>query len=157
MSQRLLSTAAVHSQWSFLSFFDKGCSYAADTLLSAGAGPVSRLAEAAVTGFLRNMRHGCLRIVTPSTVHTFPAASYSSAKNSRPDLFVELVVVNPNFWTRMLCMGDLGFAEAYMVCARRMAGHEALTKFVLAAVRRRESAVLAVLLTLTVVRFSVTT
>ena len=112
MSQRLLATASTHSE-SLVSLVDKACTYAFDTILSAGSGPVARVAELGVTSFLKNLRHGQIRIVTPSHVYSFPLAG-TGLRNEHPNLRVELKVVHESFWTRMLTMSDLGFAEAYM-------------------------------------------
>lgn len=112
MSQRLLATASTHSD-SLLSLVDKACSYALDTVLSAGSGPVARVAELGVTSFLNKLRHGHLRIVTASHVYSYPLAG-TGLSNEHPKLCVELKVVHDSFWTRMLTMSDLGFAEAYM-------------------------------------------
>ena len=115
MSQRLLNTAATHSDGSLLSFFDRACSTAVDSLLAAGSGPVARVAEPAVTSFLQRMKYGQLRIVTSSHVYVFPVTTAKSSVDRHPELSAELVVVRDSFWTRMMTMGDLGFAEAYMV------------------------------------------
>lgn len=115
MSQRLLSTASTHSDSSLLSFVDKACSYAVDTALAAGSGPVARIAELAVTGVLQRMQHGHLRIDTPQHTYTFPEIQTKGSVNQHPLMTARLNVVRETFWTRMLTMGDLGFAEAYMV------------------------------------------
>ncbi|KZV81943.1 cyclopropane-fatty-acyl-phospholipid synthase [Exidia glandulosa HHB12029] len=112
MSQRLLATASTHSE-SLISYVDKACTYALDTVLGAGSGPVARIAELAVTNYLSKMRHGHLRIVTPSHVYSYPLPG-SGPHNEHPSLHAELKVVHDSFWTRMMTMSDLGFAEAYM-------------------------------------------
>ncbi|KAH7107208.1 cyclopropane-fatty-acyl-phospholipid synthase [Auriculariales sp. MPI-PUGE-AT-0066] len=113
MSQRLLTTPARHSQWSLLSAVDTACSYATDTLLALGSTPLACVGELGVVGFLQRMKHGNLRIITQSQVYRFPPVA-KGVVNEHPHLFAELVVIRDTFWTRMLTMGDLGFAESYM-------------------------------------------
>ncbi|KAI0034405.1 cyclopropane-fatty-acyl-phospholipid synthase [Vararia minispora EC-137] len=48
---------------------------------------------------------GCVKIVEGSTVHCLGGVDGRC---------VTIEVVSPNFWTRMLSHGDLGFSEAYM-------------------------------------------
>jgi cyclopropane-fatty-acyl-phospholipid synthase len=53
--------------------------------------------------------HGQLRILTSDGIHTFPVGSLKGAAAA------EIRVVNDAFWLRLVTLGDLGFAEAYMV------------------------------------------
>ncbi|KAH7097320.1 cyclopropane-fatty-acyl-phospholipid synthase, partial [Auriculariales sp. MPI-PUGE-AT-0066] len=114
MSQRLLSTTSKHSQWSFISTLDSVCSYTTDTLLALGSTPLARGGELAVVGLLQRIKHGHLTITTHTQVYTFPAFEKGVHVNRHPELYADLVVVRDTFWTRMLIMGDLGFAEGYM-------------------------------------------
>lgn len=56
--------------------------------------------------------HGQLRILTSDGIHTFPVGS---PKPTGGAAAAEIRVVNDAFWLRLVTLGDLGFAEAYMV------------------------------------------
>ena len=56
---------------------------------------------------LQRIEEGQLRIVTANRTYSFP-------QHSESDLRSEIVVKSDVFWIRLVTMGDLGFAEAYM-------------------------------------------
>jgi cyclopropane-fatty-acyl-phospholipid synthase len=60
---------------------------------------------------LARIEHGALKISSFGNTYRFPAAT--QAQTSEREL-VELTVTSSTFWIRLLIMGDLGFAEAYM-------------------------------------------
>jgi cyclopropane-fatty-acyl-phospholipid synthase len=56
----------------------------------------------------QSIKYGKLRILTDQGVYTFPP----DAKESTPG--AEIRVIRDTFWLRLVTLGDLGFAEAYM-------------------------------------------
>jgi len=58
---------------------------------------------------LEDIKHGELRIVTPTEVLVF-----GKPDNDSLELNAELHIRNAVFWTRVLLSNDLGFAEAFM-------------------------------------------
>jgi cyclopropane-fatty-acyl-phospholipid synthase len=114
MHQRTLELSSKGQDWSLYSVCNEARWYVTKILFSNGSTPLARLGELVVTSFLQRIKHGQLQIITPNRVYTFPATECGSA-NMHSDLRARLIVVRETFWTRMLTMGDLGFAESYMV------------------------------------------
>ena len=56
---------------------------------------------------LQRTEEGQLRIVTANRTYSFP-------EHSESELQSEIKVKSDVFWIRLVTMGDLGFAEAYM-------------------------------------------
>ncbi len=57
---------------------------------------------------MQKINHGQLRIMTSSTIYSFP----DSPTEGEPK--AELRVLSDTFWIRLLTMSDLGFSEAFM-------------------------------------------
>ncbi|KAL5501293.1 hypothetical protein ACEPAH_8553 [Sanghuangporus vaninii] len=109
MSKQLLETPARHP-FSVLGLADKTWQLLSESAFRVAASPTAKLAEAAVTGVLQQIVEGQLRIVTANKTYTFP----ESEQHNDPELQSELRVKSDLFWIRLVTMGDLGFAEAYM-------------------------------------------
>lgn len=56
----------------------------------------------------QSIKYGKLRILTDQGVYTFPP----DAKDTEDA--AEIRVIRDTFWLRLVTLGDLGFAEAYM-------------------------------------------
>ncbi|KAH9979981.1 cyclopropane-fatty-acyl-phospholipid synthase [Lactifluus volemus] len=104
MSSQLLDVHKHPS--SFWSFADNSLTFLHETVLTAGYGPLTTLAEKLVTSVLRKITIGRLRIITSKRIYEF------AGKDVEPH--AELTVLNDAFWVRLCTRGGLGFAEAYM-------------------------------------------
>jgi cyclopropane-fatty-acyl-phospholipid synthase len=56
----------------------------------------------------QSIKYGKLRILTDQGVYTFPPDAQDDAEGA------EIRVIRDTFWLRLVTLGDLGFAEAYM-------------------------------------------
>jgi len=130
MSAQLLDDVPYKHASSIWSFADNTLTSVRETLLTAGYGPMTTLAEKAVvscvpylhavvlaliladSSALQNVTVGRLRIVTDKRTYEFPDFGTDASGDVGPQ--AELRVVNDAFWVRLCTMGALGFAEAYM-------------------------------------------
>ncbi|KAG9009199.1 hypothetical protein FRB93_005695 [Tulasnella sp. JGI-2019a] len=113
---QVLQTPSVHGL-SVSQFFDVSWNYLLDNIsLAASYGPTHHIAEYIVTNLLLRVKHGQLRIVTPTgKILLFPA-KYSKILNGddNHNLTATLVVRRDSFWTRVAIGTDMGLAEAFM-------------------------------------------
>ncbi|KAG8901141.1 hypothetical protein FRB99_005513 [Tulasnella sp. 403] len=84
---------------------------ARDALLGVAEVPFASVAEKAVVSLLGRIRTGHLRILTPSSIYSFPSEQLPADEHEPR---AELRVLKDTFWIRVMTMSDLGFAEAYM-------------------------------------------
>ena len=56
----------------------------------------------------QSIKYGRLRILTDQGVYTVPPDAKDDAEGA------EIRVIRDTFWLRLVTLGDLGFAEAYM-------------------------------------------
>lgn len=81
----------------------------ASTLTSMSYGPVVSAARAAILAMMnQSIKYGKLRILTDQGVYTFPPDAKDDVEGA------EIRVIRDTFWLRLVTLGDLGFAEAYM-------------------------------------------
>lgn len=79
------------------------------TLTSLSYPPVVSAARMAILSMMnQSIKYGKLRILTDQGVYTFPP----DAKDTEDA--AEIRVIRDTFWLRLVTLGDLGFAEAYM-------------------------------------------
>jgi len=79
------------------------------TLTSLSYPPVVSAARMAILSMMnQSIKYGKLRILTDQGVYTFPP----NAKDTEDA--AEIRVIRDTFWLRLVTLGDLGFAEAYM-------------------------------------------
>ena len=79
------------------------------TLTSLSYPPVVSAARMAILSMMsQSIKYGKLRILTEQGVYTFPP----DAKDTEDA--AEIRVIRDTFWLRLVTLGDLGFAEAYM-------------------------------------------
>ena len=80
------------------------------TVSSLTFGPVTSIARLAILAMMRHsIRYGRLRVLENEEVHDFPEGVGEDVSVS-----AEIRVKSPAFWLRLVTLGDLGFAEAYM-------------------------------------------
>ncbi|THG94700.1 hypothetical protein EW026_g6820, partial [Hermanssonia centrifuga] len=93
--------------------------------LSGLQGVAERLAEVAIVGILKNMKHGRLTLRTASHTYIFPTVGTKDEETS-----ATIDVVSSYFFLRLLTARspDLGFAEAYMFGDVRFGDDEELVK-----------------------------
>jgi hypothetical protein len=78
-------------------------------LTSLSYGPVVSAARAAILAMMnQSIKYGKLRILTDQGVYTFPPDAKDDIEAA------EIRVIRDTFWLRLVTLGDLGFAEAYM-------------------------------------------
>jgi cyclopropane-fatty-acyl-phospholipid synthase len=79
------------------------------TLTSLSYPPVVSAARMAILSMMnQSIKYGKLRILTDQGVYTFPPDAKDSEEAA------EIRVIRDTFWLRLVTLGDLGFAEAYM-------------------------------------------
>ncbi|KAG8878768.1 hypothetical protein FRB97_002309 [Tulasnella sp. 331] len=124
---QVLATPVVH-KLSVSQLFDVSWNYLLDNLsLAAAYGPAQHIAEYLVTSLLLRLRHGKLRIITPTgRILVFPptdeADGHTSDKSRSAAIYSEddrtltatLVVRRDSFWTRVVFGNMLGLSEAFM-------------------------------------------
>ncbi|PSR78660.1 hypothetical protein PHLCEN_2v7311 [Hermanssonia centrifuga] len=93
--------------------------------LSGLQGVAERLAEVAIVGILKNMKHGRLTLRTASHTYIFPTVGTNDEETS-----ATIDVVSSYFFLRLLSARspDLGFAEAYMFGDVRFGDDDELLK-----------------------------
>ena len=94
---------------SLLSLADSVTGTFTSTLTSLSYPPVVSAARMAILSMMnQSIKYGKLRILTDQGVYTFPP----DAKDTEDA--AEIRVIRDTFWLRLVTLGDLGFAEAYM-------------------------------------------
>ncbi|WVR05790.1 hypothetical protein IAU60_002815 [Kwoniella sp. DSM 27419] len=82
--------------------------------LSSLAPVVGATKLAILTMMAHSITYGQLKIITPENeVHVFPTPERRKAP-LQPGQTAEIKVLRDSFWLRLVALGDLGFAEAYM-------------------------------------------
>jgi hypothetical protein len=94
---------------SLLSLADSVTGTFTSTLTSLSYPPVVSAARMAILSMMnQSIKYGKLRILTDQGVYTFPPDAQDNAEGA------EIRVIRDTFWLRLVTLGDLGFAEAYM-------------------------------------------
>lgn len=94
---------------SLLSIADNVTNRFTSTLTSLSYGPIVSTARAAILAMMnQSIKYGKLRILTDQGVYTFPPDAKDDVEAA------EIRVIRDTFWLRLVTLGDLGFAEAYM-------------------------------------------
>jgi cyclopropane-fatty-acyl-phospholipid synthase len=77
-------------------------------------GPITSAARLAIVSMMsHSIRWGRLRVLTAEHgIYTFP--SYETKPFEAGEEVAEIRVIRDSFWLRLVTLGDLGFAEAYM-------------------------------------------
>lgn len=77
-------------------------------------GPITSAARLAIVSMMsHSIRWGRMRILTADHgIYTFP--SYDAKPFEAGEEVAEIRVIRDSFWLRLVTLGDLGFAEAYM-------------------------------------------
>lgn len=77
-------------------------------------GPITSAARMAIVSMMsHSIRWGRMRILTAEHgIYTFP--SYEAKPFEAGEEVAEIRVIRDSFWLRLVTLGDLGFAEAYM-------------------------------------------
>ena len=103
-----------------------------DTVVQSEFSPLTKLAKAAVLSsvliyimlvgssliylsWMQRITIGRLMILCSENTYIFPSeSSENGTQSGKHGYTAELRVVKDTFWVRIIAMGDLGFAEAYM-------------------------------------------
>lgn len=97
---------------SLLGVADRLLGYAINTISSLSYGPITAACRMAVLEMLsRTITHGRLRLITSDSIHVFPPVSEGIGNQ---EAVPEIRVIRDTFWIRLVLLGDMGFAEAYM-------------------------------------------
>lgn len=94
---------------SLLSMADSVTHRFTSTLTSMSYPPIVAAARMAILSMMnQSIKYGKLRILTDQGVYTFPPDAKDNVEGA------EIRVIRDTFWLRLVTLGDLGFAEAYM-------------------------------------------
>ncbi|RIB17343.1 S-adenosyl-L-methionine-dependent methyltransferase [Gigaspora rosea] len=86
---------------------DSYIQYAKEIFISRSWEPLLHFAQNTLLSLMSKIDYGYLRVLSPDHIYEF------GPKDST--LRVNIKIINNSFWVRLLLLGDLGFAEAYMI------------------------------------------